>query len=1180
MVKLCSFFYRCSFFGFLLLAFAVTASAQNNAALQGTVTDPSGAAVAGANVTITDQATGTVRQTQTTNTGFYQVAQLPPGQYTVTIEKTGFQKSQTTNVTVLAEQLRGLDVALQVGGTAQTVTVNGANEPLLQTEDATISGTLSTQEVQRLPSFGRDPYELLRLAPGVFGDDARSGLGLSEGFPNGPGANGTNSGGPGGSNTAIYQTENQQSISANGQRITSNDYTVDGISVNSLQWGGAAVVTPSVESVQEITVIANDYDAADGGNSGAHIKVVTKSGTNQFHGTGFFQYQTPGLNAYNKYNGVNFGANNTYTANPDIRDENAYRQFGGNFGGPIIKDKLFFFFNYEGLRDNNTTYSDQWVDTSQFDSLLATYSPGTPVSTTLSDPGIAPRVQTVLPASCANFPVPCQLVGNAVNIGSPTGTYGTYLSGAAQGSCPNNIECGAGLTDVPEFEFAQLSLPQTTSGNQYNARVDYNMGRSIFTVNTFLTSYNQLAADGSAQGRPMADYNSDRFTPSGFLGWVFDISPTTLNEARFNFTRWAFNEISSNPQIDWAIPRTEIQNALPFGQRIIFGAAQGDTSPGVYAQNTFAFRDVVSMVHGEQAFHYGFEVVRLQDNDDLLGGGRPDIVFQQPWNFANGTPVYEAVEVNPLTGAPPSFARAYRRSEYGLFFQDDWKFRPNLTINLGLRWDYDAPPTDANGQLANVIPGPSPVAGLEDAIATNPYQMYNADYDNFGPRIGFAWSPTRFRSKAVLRGGFGIAHDSYDDNAFDNTRDNPPFVASYGICCGGPGATVNSDFLYALGTNPRSPESFPANPALALGLDPTTNFPIIGPGGSAPNIYGNPQDFPNPYIYLYSLQVQYALPANWVATVGYQGSSSHDLLRVKNLQYFYQNPSPLIGAVFQFTPDTNANFNALITDVKRNFHNGMLVDFLYTYSKSIDEISAEGPGYGTNQTYPTDLATERGPSDYDATHNLRVVGLYDLPILRGRTDWEGNLLGGWEVNGDFQFHSGFPWTPVAVNNCNLVLGAATICPLRPIGVFAAPGDNHATNAFLPPVSGSNYPNGSTSYYDVTASGFPAFNRNSERGPRFSQFDFSFVKNFGLPEMKLIGESSKIRLRMNVYNAFNKLNLAPFTFQSQSTTVAYGNNPPGCTGGPPACTPIANPNFGIASAGLAGRTVELEGRFIF
>ncbi len=1157
----------------LLVFLASSAQAQFQASVQGTVTDAKGATVQGATVTLTDEATQVSKTTTTGPGGFYQFNEVAPATYTVTVEANGFERSVSDHVAVTGELPRSLDVTLTIGQMNQTVTVNAANLPDLQTEEANIEGTLTNQEVQRLPSFSRDPYELLRLSPGIFGDGARTGSGRSAGFPNGPGANG-GTGGPGGSDTAIYQTENQQPISANGQRITANDYVIDGVSVNSLQWGGAAVITPSIESVQEITVLANDYDAADGRSSGAHIKTVTKSGTNELHGAGFFEYQDPGLNAYNKYNGFNFGAN---TFNPTIRDDNAYRQFGGNLGGAIIKNKLFFFFNYEGLRDNNSTFQDQWVDTPEFRQLLATNSPDTPVATTVSDPGATPRIKVILPASCANFPVPCQLVGNAVNIGSPTGTYGTYLNGMPMGTCPNNIQCGAGLTNVPEFQFAEIFLPQNTQGNQYNARVDYNMGRSVFSINTFFTKYNQLAADAGAQGRSMADYNSDRFTPSGFLGWVFNFSSTMVNEARFNFTRWAFNDISANPQINWAIPQTKIQNALPNGEQIVYGATQGDNAPGIYAENTFAFRDVLSKVHNQHAFHMGIEVVHMQDNDDLLGGGRPVVVFQQPWNFANGTPVYQALAVNPLTGGPPSSARHYRRTDYGLFFQDDWKVRQNLTVNLGLRWDYDSPPTDASHMLANIVPGSSPVTGLLMAVATNPRKMYKSDYNNFGPRLGFAWSPERFHNNAVVRGGFGVAYDAYDNVSFDNTRDNPPFVANYGLCCGGPGAPINSEFLYALGTNPRNPLSFPNNPALALGLDPATHLPIIGPGGGAPNVYGNRQNFTNPYVYLYSLDVQYALPSNWVATVGYQGSSSHGLLRIKNLQYFYQQPSPLIGAVFQFTPDINANFNALNTEVKRNFRNGLLVDFLYTYSKSIDEVSAEGPGYGTNQTFPTVLATERGPSDYDATHNVRVVGLWDLPIFRGRNDWQGRILGGWEVNGDFQFHSGFPWTPLATNNCNLTLGAATICPLRPIGVFTSPGNKSDTNAFLPPVSGSNFPNGSTAYYDVTASGFPAFKRNNQRGPRFSQFDFSFVKNFGLPSMKFVGESSKIQLRMNIYNAFNKLNLAPFTFQSQSTTITYGNN---CVGTPPVCTPIANPNFGIATSGLAGRVIELEGRFVF
>jgi hypothetical protein len=1152
----------------LLIACSTVTHAQFKAGIQGTVSDPKGGVIVGAKVTVTNQDTNVSQGTTTTADGVYRVEELPPGNYTVTAEADGFAKNVTHDFAVLAEQIRGLDISLQVGNVSETITVNGTAVPTLQTEDASVEGTLTNQEVQGLPVFGRDPYELVRLSPGVFADMSRNGGGLSNGFPNGP-ANG--SAGPGGSNTAIYQTENQLPISANGQRLNSNDYMIDGVSANSLQWGGAAVVTPSIESVQQITVLANDYDASDGRSSGAHIKVVTKSGTNDLHGGGFFQYQTPGLNAYNRYNGFNFSSATTGTFDPPVRDQNAYRQFGGNLGGPLKKNKLFFFFNYEGLRDNNTTFQNQWVDTPQFDSLLAGYSPNTPVSATLTSPGIMPRVKEVLPASCANFPEPCQLVGNAVNIGSPTGTYGTYLPNA-------EVASGGGLTSTPEFEFAQIFLPATTSGNQYNVRADYDMGRSVFSVSTFLTKYNQLAADASAQGRPMADYNSDHFSPSGFLSWVFNTSSTTLNEARFNFTRWAYNDITANPQINWAIPRTEIQSALPNGQRIVFGAAQGDTSPAIFAQNTFSFRDVFSKVLSKQILRVGFEYSHFQDNDDEFGGARPDIVFQQPWNFAVGTAIFEAVNVNPKTGGAPSSARAYRNSDYGLFVQDDWKLHPNLTINLGLRWEYYAPPTDANGQLWNIRVPNDPVNGLVNASVFNPHQMYNSDWHNFGPKLGFAWSPYRFHAKAVVRGGFGIAFDSFDNISFDNSRNNPPLVVNYGLCCGGPGTPpppVNSQILYQLGSNPKSPLSF-VNPALAQGVN-SANLPNVIPGGSAATIYGTPQDFPNPYVYLYSLQVQYALPMNWVMIVGYQGSSTHGDLRLENLQYYYPNANPLISAPFEFVPRANANFNALNTEVKHNFQHGLLLDMLYTSSKSIDIVSSEGPGFNTNPTYPADLRTELGPSDYDATHNLRIFGLWDLPILRNRHDLLGDTLGGWEINGDFQFHSGFPWTPVAQNNC-FTLGAQFLCPVRPTGYSGGAGDHSNTDAFLP-LHPSNFPAPSTTYFVTTAPipSFPGIGRNSFRGPRFSQFDFTFVKNFGLPPAKFVGENAKIQLRMNIYNAFNKLNLTPFTFASPSTVITYGNN---CVGTPSVCTPVANPNFGYATSGLAGRTLELEGRFVF
>ena len=1156
-----------------------TALAQFGASVQGTVTDNSGAVVSGATVTVTEQATGVSHSVVTDASGFYRINELPPGKYRVDAAAASFEKSTESDVDVSAERPTPVNVVMKTGSNSETVTVTGAQEAL-ETEDATIQGTLSSKEVENLPEIDRDPYELLRLAPGVFGDGARFGDGRSGGFPNGAGAV-SGSAGPGGSNTAIFQVENQQPISANGQRITSNDYLVDGVSVNSLEWGGAAVITPSIESVQEITVLANDYDASDGRNSGAHIKTITKSGTNALHGGGLFLYHDPNFNAFNKFGGY---ANGDFA--PTQRDDDNLRQFAGTVGGPIIKDKLFFFFNYEGARANTTTFSTGYVETPQFDAALLALRPNTPVATILGQAGLMPRISQVLPPNCNSFaPGTCNVVGTGMDIGSPIGPYGTY---DPTSTFSNGF--GGGLDGIPDIENATVYLPASTEGDQYNARVDYNAGKNLFSANVFLTHLTTLAADASAQGRPNADYGTKNFSPSGFLSWIRTINPTTLNEARFNFTRYAFNGITANPQVDWAIPRIEVQG-FPSGERIRYGAQQGDNTPEIAAENTFAFRDVLSKVIGNKALKFGFEYSHAQANDELIGGARPDQVFQGPWNFANGTPIFEQIEVNPITGGPPlQKPRYFRSSIYSAFAQNDWKLRPNLTVNLGLRWEFYAPPTEARGHLTNFVPGGSSKYGLDNgpdalmnAVEANPSQQWPSHHHYFGPRLGFAWSPTMYDTKLVFRGGFGIAFDNFDDNVFDNTRNNPPFVANYGICCGTfNGPFVNGQILFNTATS-NNPLSYPGNPVLATGLGPN-GLPIVGGAYSPPNVYSTSVNMPNPYVYLYSLQMQYSLPKDWVLTMGYQGSAGHHFTRIVNLSYFYpqglQNPS--VGQIFNFTPDTNSSFNALLTQFEHRFHHGVAANVQYTWSKSLDQLSAEGPGFVTNQTYPIDDRTERGPSDYDATHNFRVNGVWDLPVFRARKDLIGSVLGGWELNGIYQFHSGYPWTPVASNLCP-VLGQSSLCPTRPIAYNGGAGHNYDTSAFLPPTAG-NFPLAAAAaaaglpnpYFTLQTSGstpaFPGIGRNSFRGPRYQDIDLTILKNFRLPDMKIIGEAGNIQLRMTAYNVFNKLNLAPFSFGSNSTVISNQ-----CCGLP---APAAQSQFGTATAGLAGRVLELQARFSF
>jgi hypothetical protein len=313
---------RMAICGFLLLSAMITAQAQFRAGVQGTVSDSSGALVPDAKVVLKDTETGKTQETTTSNEGFYRILGLAPGKYELTVEKAGYKKSVAQTLMVRAEVVQGVDVILEIGDITAIVTVaDEAAAQQLETENANVNKGITTTEVRRLPQVGRDPYELLRLTPGIFGDAGRNPNGGATGLPNSPG--------PGGSNISIFQAENQPQISANGQRISANNYQIDGVSVNSLSHGGAAVVTPNQESVKEIQVSSSTYSAEDGRNSGAQIKVVSQNGTNDFHGSAFLKYNSPKLNAFNKYPN-DFGRGRTE------RVERLFRQFGGSVGGPLF----------------------------------------------------------------------------------------------------------------------------------------------------------------------------------------------------------------------------------------------------------------------------------------------------------------------------------------------------------------------------------------------------------------------------------------------------------------------------------------------------------------------------------------------------------------------------------------------------------------------------------------------------------------------------------------------------------------------------------------------------------------------------------------------------------------------------------------------------------------------------
>jgi hypothetical protein len=1113
----------------VLLVFPLSALAQFNASVQGTVTDSSGAVVPNATVTVTNQATSIGRSTRTSSNGFYNVTALPPGTYMVEVKAPGFETSTSSGVVVAAEQPRGLNVQLKTGTASETVQVTENMAPL-QTENANVQGEITSRQVQELPSYGRDPYSDLRLAPGVFGTGALSGGGGMLTLPN--------TTGPGASNLGIFQTENQIPISANGQRVSSNNYMIDGVSVNSQTWGGAAVVTPNMDAVQEMSVTANTYNAQDSRNSGAIVRVVTKSGSNQFHGDGWFQYQDPNFNSYNKYGGPAAGE-------LPVRVDNNWKQFGGSLGGPILKDKLFFFFSYEGLRSTSDSFSvPTWIETSQYRQLIGNLFPGSFADQVINSSGMAPRINTVLTPSCQIFQAaswPCQVVGNGVDIGSPTGGLGTYAPGVA----------GGGLDGIPDLQYVQLIQPNTARPNQYNGRVDYHWGQQLFSASGFLTKSYLVTPDGYS--RPADDVRYKPTNEALMLSWVSTISPTLLNEARFNVTRWAYNELSS-AITNWGIPGVDAEQ-FPTGFRIQWGQ-QGNNSgtPAIFAENTYEASDFLTKVWGVHTLKFGGQYDWEQNNDIPVGQIRPQYAFSF-WNLVNSAPLFEGITANPVTGLPTTGPSHFRTHYYAAFVQDDWKLKPNFTVNLGLRYEFFSPLSEVNGLTTNFFPGPTYSTALTDASVQPVSQYYKPDRNNFAPRVGFAWSPQRYNNNMVVRGGFGVAYDRIPEALLIPSRQNPPYQASFGFCCGGATNPFDGGLIVLATTN--SIYNYPLSPLVKSQLPLGPNNLPTGSGASV-QLYGTPQNMPNPYTYVYSLEVEQQLPAQFVLTMGYQGSETRKETRLLNQNYIFSTPNPVLaGGVFLVEPDINGNFNALLVRVNRRFSHGFQLLGNYRWSHSLDELSYGGPGFVTNQTFPSNLKYEYGPSDFDARHFANVSGIWQLPFS-GRKDLLGTLLGGFQLSGIFTFNTGLPWTPVQYAYC-LPQPGQCISPTRPTEVIANPIYSNSTYALT--TQGVNFPGGGSAYFASPAgSTLPAIGRNSFRGPGFKSVDMSIQKNFRLDTAGL-PEGSLIQLRMNAYNVFNILNLSPFNFGDSNTNYL-------------------DPTFGRAISATSGRVLELEARFQF
>jgi hypothetical protein len=1147
---------------------AVMAQAQYRTSIQGVVTDTTGAVIPGANLTLTNPATGAKQVRVSDDAGVFNFNALAAARFRLEVEKDGFQKKVIDNLDLIPEQPNALNVQLAIGAASTIVNVDASATPLLDTETASVNGVVSDNQIQHMPSFGRDVMQLIQLAPGVFGDGAQGGGGGAAPLP------GMQGPGPTGGNTGIFATENGPAAVAAGQQYENNGISIDGISTTSAVWGGTTIITPSEDSVESVKVLANGYDAESGRFSGAQIQVTSKSGTNQYHGSAFFTAHRPGLNAFQRYNGH---------GNSVQRDTNFFDQFGGSVGGPILKNKIFGFFAWETVRSPHAQVNvgNQWAETTAFAGLAPS---GSIASQYLTFPGNGIVAKGINNSTCADFGlnenVNCVTIpGQGLNLGTPlTSALGTMDQGWTSGTNPGTGGDGSGgpenLGTVADVANYITSSTSSFLKNQYNGRVDWDVtgkdriGFAIYWVPQS-TDFNN-----GARGYDIFHHKQVNEAYSGI--WNRTFSPTLLNEFRMNGAGWHWNEVADNPQSPVGLPSDNIDT---IGGNNVSLSSFGPNVGSILDQWTYTLKDVATKIVGPHTIKFGGEWTRLFYLQECAGCGVPSYNFFNLWDFLNDAPHNEGGGFDPTTGFPSTIRQDDRQAIWGLFAQDDYKVRRNLTLNLGLRWSYFSPLRSKEDNMFVAHPGAG-AAYLTGLDITKQSNAWTAQKNNFGPQIGFAWSPTRLHDKLVVRGGYGLNYNQEEIAISSGVVNNPGIVVFPSLFMSSPQAT-NPGIIYAVGGDIHSLTSYPANPnAKGCGFD-SQGFPAACPGGTAPSVGVTifPGTLPTTRVHHYSLDTQYDIGHNFVASLGYQGTISHNI-------FFHENPNatpavqgfalnPQIGGGDYWSNLGHANYNALLAELKHNFSHQFMADTQFTWAKSLDTASSpysSGLPPFNLPFFPYSPNLNYGRSDYNVAKAFKLFGMWQPVFFHGSRGWIEKVAGGWSLSGILNIHSGFPWTPyINVQNGSLYCGQ---CPYGalPAVYLGGAGSSTSNDAFK---TGSNFSNGAQAYfafpnytaYTGTASGTAlpqvGLRRNSFNGPGYRDIDLTLAKSFGLPNNKILGENGKFEFRLDVYNVFNNLNFNP-------TSIANNIGNPGSS----------NPQFGQMTSALGGRVATLSARFSF
>lgn len=1109
----------------------------DTARLQGTVVDSSGGAVAGAIITVTSKDTAREAKAETNGDGSYVVPALPAGHYTESVEKRGFEKV-VRSFELQISQVGVLDFTLQVGSTSQSVNVAGES-PVIDAADSAIGTVIEGKQVTELPLNGRNFTQLATLVPGV-----------TRGIPTG-----TATGSQNNAETFRNGSSGGASLAVNGLRPQANNFTFDGID-NNESLVNTIVFFPPADAIEEFRVQTSVATAEYGRAGGGIVATSLKSGTNGFHGSAFWFHRDQTLDALPFF----ATSQSSFSRN----------QFGGSVGGPIIKNKLFFFGDYQGLRLKQpgqpefATVPTDNMRKGDFSELLC----GTCTNTGLGAP-IAIIDPTTGLQFMGNGAQPNVIPANRTNMVGLN-----YIKAFPEPNCDHSISpnCDSILhnyTNVRDL---------IENWNDFDIRIDYlhdannqifgrfSRGRADQTLTTRLSTLPSGFGSGTNFNHP---YGAS-------LGWTHTFSPQMINEARYGFVRtsYGYTPPGEGEQIcvELGIPNC---NTLPtLGGIALIGGFNnqieytGDFGPYLVPQTGFEFSDSLSWVRGNHTFKFGTTIIRRELNlfRPLAGKGQFFL-----WGDGGGqSPTHYEVSdllagfVNQYDHGTPFGSVGTRSWENGFFAQDDWRVTPRLTLNLGIRYDTLTWPIEIFNRQANfdLASGALIVAGTGGASRA----LIPNDWHNFGPRLGFAYQLTD-DAKTVLRAGFGLFFFIDRGGISNQLSQNPPFSGEQ---------TVNYTDGVRIALSGRAPDNS-NDSTLATGPLPSgafTDLDLAKPSGVSV-IAALPSNS-TPNVAEWNLEIQRQIGTNTSISVAYVGDHGAHLTRYydANRQSFgvpQSDPTakrfPMLGSVSVQDTSGKSDYDSLQVQYERRMTKNWQFLGSFTWEKVLDD-SCGALDCAQPQDY-LNYKIEHGRSEIDQPYRLVLSSLYELPFGRGQrwgSDWSRPMdlaLGGWQFNGIYTLQAGLPFD-VTLGGPNTNLSANNVRPDLTGKVGVEPGNitTYINGAGFSPAPATLYPDGSFTFDRPGTAG-----RNMLIGPGLSNLDFAVFKNFH------VTERINTQFRAQFYNFtntphFGQPNLTLGSWQKNATGTALLFSP--------------NPQFGLINSVLpdSWRQIEIALRITF